>query len=386
MNAEMVLFALLQAVICGKPVDSNIKTVCTPEMLDAVYTLASRHDLAHLVGQAVSKLGLPESQALTQCKQAAMRAFTRYVRLNHAYEQVCGQLETAGIPFIPLKGSVLRNYYPEAWLRTSCDIDILVHESDLGKAAALLEDKLQYTPGRKSSHDLSLRSAEGVHLELHYSTIEGYVSKASEQILAGIWDNAAPVAGKVYHLQIPDSLFYYYHVAHMAKHFVGGGCGIRPFLDIWILNHKIPHDRQKREALLTKGSLLPFALAAEQLCEIWFSGADHDALSRQMEQFILSGGTYGTLENRVSMNRAKKGGKFRYALSRVFLPYDIIKYHYPVLQRHKYLLPVFQVVRWFKLLFKGGVTRSVRELQVNANGSGADKAAANTLLEQLGLL
>ena len=86
MDKQSVLFALLRTVVCGVPADDRLKAACTPEMLDQVYTLACHHDLAHLVGQAVSKLDLPESDALTKCKQAAMQALMRYMRLNYEYE------------------------------------------------------------------------------------------------------------------------------------------------------------------------------------------------------------------------------------------------------------------------------------------------------------
>ena len=57
----------------------------------------------------------------------------------------------------------------------------------------------------------------------------------------------------------------------MAKHFVStGGCGIRPFLDIWVLNHKIDFNREKREKLLSDGGLDVFAKQAELLSEVWF--------------------------------------------------------------------------------------------------------------------
>ena len=36
------------------------------------------------------------------------------------------KIKKVQIPFLPLKGSVIRQYYPEPWMRTSCDIDILV--------------------------------------------------------------------------------------------------------------------------------------------------------------------------------------------------------------------------------------------------------------------
>ncbi|MBO4954226.1 MAG: nucleotidyltransferase family protein, partial [Clostridia bacterium] len=35
------------------------------------------------------------------------------------------------IDFMPLKGAVIRQYYPEPWMRTSCDIDIHVKKDRL---------------------------------------------------------------------------------------------------------------------------------------------------------------------------------------------------------------------------------------------------------------
>ena len=385
MDKTQLLFALLRIAVCGEPVTDDIKTSCTPELLEQVYALAGHHDLAHLVGQAVSKLELPESEAVTKCKQAAMQAFARYMRQSHAYEQTCAALEEAQIPFIPLKGSVLREHYPEPWMRTSCDMDILVKEKELEKATRVLEEKLSYSYQGKTSHDVSMITPGGVQLELHYSTIEDYVSESAERILSGIWEKAVPLKGKNYHTVMPDTLFYYYHIAHMAKHFVHGGCGIRPFLDLWILDEKGICDAVGREDLLAQGELLTFTQAARKLSRVWFSGEDYDSLSKQMEGFILSGGTYGTMENYVTVHQAQKGNKLRYLLSRVFLSYDVIKYYYPILQRHKWLTPIYQVVRWFKIAFCGGADHAIKELQTNAATSDTQIHSTAKLLKHLGL-
>lgn len=385
MNAEGILLALVGAAVCGASVAEEVKTACTPEMLDAVCALADRHDLTHLVGQAASKLGLPESDALARSKKRAMQAFMRYTQQNYAYEQTCNALEEAKIPFIPLKGSVLRRFYPEPWLRTSCDMDILVRPEDLEQASGLLQQKLGYRYEGKTAHDYCLRAPGGVCLELHYCVIEDFVSKSAERILSGIWEDARPVENKTCQLALSDPLFYYYHMAHMAKHFVNGGCGIRSFLDVWILNHRMDCDKSAREALLEQGQLLTFARAAEKLSRIWFSGESPEALTEHMQRYIFDGGTYGTAENRVSIHQSKQGGRLKYALSRIFLPYDILKHYYPVLQKHRLLTPVYQVVRWCKLLFCGGVKRSVRELQINAAVSRDAEMTAGKLLQYLEL-
>ena len=384
METAQLLFQLIRVAVCGEAPAQELKTACTPEALEQVFAMAARHDLAHLAGQGASKLPLADSEPLQKCKKAAMQAFMRHARQEYTYQKVCALLEQAQIPFIPLKGSVLRAHYPEGWMRTSCDMDILVHEEALEQASALLEQN-GWTFREKTSHDLAFSSADGVHLELHYSTIEDYVSEAGKKIMEGIWDDAAPLPGKQYHMVISDPLFYYYHMAHMAKHFVHGGCGIRTFLDIWILNHRMEFDPAARNALLEEGKLSAFARGAEALAEGWFSGAPMDENALTFQNFILSGGTYGTVQNRVTLQQEQKGGKLKFALERIFLPYDILKHQFTVLQTHKWLTPVFHLVRWFRLIFCGGMKRSVHELKTTAAVSDDAQAAVRTLLKHLEL-
>ena len=104
-----------------------------------------------------------------------------------------------------------------------------------------------------------------------------------------------------------------------------------------------------------------------------------------MQEYVLTGGVYGNNQNRITMQQTKKGGKFKYAMSRIFLPYDVIKFHYPVLQKHRWLLPFCQVRRWFKLLFCGGAKRSFNELKINQTLSEEKKAKAEELLKELEL-
>ena len=171
----------------------------------------------------------------------------------------------------------------------------------------------------------------------------------------------------------------------MANHFYGGGCGIRPFLDLWILDYKVEHDTQKREALLQKGGMLTFALVARSLAGVWFSGQTHTELTRKMEAFILGGGVYGNMENMAAVQQAKKGGKIQFILYKIFMPYSLLKGHYPILQKHKYLLPFCQVARWFRLLSRNRWKRSLRELKTNAEISIEQVSSTADLLKVLGL-
>lgn len=384
MDGWQLLFELIGVAVCGKAPTEALKQACTPEALEAAYSIGTAHDLAHLVGQGAGKLQLADSEPMQKSKKAAMYALFRHTRQEFACQSACMILEQGKIPFIPLKGSVLRQWYPEGWMRTSCDVDILVRERELTQARSLLEAK-NWRYIKSSSHDISLLSPEGVHLELHHTTLEDCISEAGAAIMAEIWQDAKPVAGREYQMVISDGLFYYYHMAHMAKHFLAGGCGIRSFLDIWILNHRIDFDPVPRTALLERGGLTAFAKAAEKLSEIWFSDQPMDEMSQCFQAFVLNGGTYGTLGNQVSLQQAKKGSRFRFLWERIFLPYSFLKYSYPVLQKHKWLTPVFWVVRWFRLLFGGKVAVSVEELKKSAEVTEDTQAAARTLLHYLEL-
>ena len=385
MTAQELLFAMLRSVICGEAACEQVKTACSPELLTQVYNLANRHDLAHLVGQAAADWKLPESEPVKLAKQTAMQALVRSVKLEYALQRLCKTLEEGQIPFIPLKGSVLRNHYPQSWMRTSCDIDILVKPSDLEKAKDLLVSCLSYRYIATNTHDMSLASPENVHLELHFDTIESFVSEKAQQIMAGVWEDATPVEGRKFHCTLSDELFYFYHIAHMAKHVANGGCGIRPFLDLWILEKKIPHQGEKRDALLAAGGLQRFTDAARKLMEIWLCGAESDEMSARLEQFILTGGTFGNKMNQVAVQQTKSGSRAKYILSRVFLPYHHMKVQFPILEKHKWLMPACQVIRWCRVPFGDARKRTVQELDSSKRVAGEDADFAAQLLEYLGM-
>lgn len=387
MNTETnkVMFALLRSAVCGGLLSSEEISLYIPDMLPEILSLAQKHDVIHLIVFALKKNGLLD-EGNKNLESKILIAVYRLEKLNYELTKLCETLEQAEIPFIPLKGSVLRRYYPEPWMRISCDIDVLVHAEDLQRTVSYLADNLGYRCESQNSHDISMFTQGGVHIEVHYDILGDNVIDSVEPVLKKMWDVAQKNDNRQYQYKLPDEMFYFYHIAHMAKHFVEtGGCGIRPFLDIWVLNHRIDFDREKREKLLSDGGLDIFAKQAELLAEIWFGNAEHTEITKQMENYILRGGVYGTNANRIAVQQQKKGGKMKYALSKIFIPYDVIKFHYPILQKHKWLTPIMEVRRWGKLVFCGHLKRTVKELKYNSTISEDAAAETRTLLKNVGL-
>ena len=179
--------------------------------------------------------------------------------------------------------------------------------------------------------------------------------------------------------------FYFYHIAHMAKHIETGGCGIRPFIDLWLLDNVVKGDAAARDELLQTGELLQFATAMRKLSRVWLEGEKMDPLSQRLESFLLHGGVYGSAENRVALHKESRGGKFGYLMSRVFAPYDKLKSYYPILEKHPYLTPVMQVRRWGLLLRPDVARRAKHEIAINNQATQSDTAAVDGLLSDLGI-
>lgn len=388
----------------------------------SLYKFSASHDLAHIVGSALTDLnlfdrgektsengensdgektsendenngdGLRDKAIFAEAKKrfdnAVFTAVYRYEILNSELDGVCEALENCGVDFIPLKGSVLKFMYPSAWLRTSCDVDVLVKPEDVESAVNGLIAALSYKQTGVTSHDIGLETPSGMHVELHYDLIEDAFSESAAKVLKNGFDLVKK--SEKHKKEFTPEAFYFYHVAHMVKHFVFGGCGIRPFIDLEILNKYYEKEddgttRQKIDELLKRGGLKKFEIAARKLACAWFFGGERDEVVNEMENYILRAGIYGNMENRVLALQQKKGGKFKYFMSRVFAPYSTLVLIFPILKKHKWLMPFCQIGRWFKILFSGRGKRAVKELSLNGGVNKAESKKMNAVLKDLGL-
>lgn len=383
-RGQVIFFRLITSAVSGQPLSAEDRALYAPAMLPGMTALARRHDLVHLLALGLKNNGLLD-EGSGELENEIFRAVARVEQMNFGLARIGEALETAQIPFLPLKGSVLRRYYPEPWMRTSCDIDVFIHEEDLDRVLAAVAEAAPYRMGEVSPYVTQIFTQHGQNIELHRGLIEADQTDRASAVLSTVWDTAARRDGWRFWYEMPDEMFYFYHIAHMAKHFENGGCGIRPFLDIWVLTHRVPHDRDKREKLLADGELTAFARHAERLTDVWFGSGTHDDTTRRLEQYILNGGLYGTLVNRISLQQVRRGGKLRYARSRIWLPYETLKVYYPSLDGKPALLPLYEAYRWGRLLFCGGVERSVNELRVSSGISEERSEAARLLLSELGL-
>ena len=384
MNEKQLLFALLKSVLEKK----TLKLTQAPEeeTLSKLYRLAKGHDVAHIAAYALDKAQIQMSDELKRkfAKQKLI-AMYRCEQIRYDFDNICNTLEEQGINFIPLKGSVLRKLYPEEWMRTSCDIDILVKKDDCEKAGSVLCEKLKFTAKEGNTlHDYQFISPLGVVLELHYTLIEQFCMPKASQLLEDVWKDSVAVCGFSYRHQLSEKMLMLYNVVHMAKHFVHGGCGIKSFIDLYILENEYGFDREKL-ALLEKASLLPFYMCTKKMCRVWFCGEEYDETSAEMESYVLRGGVYGSYDNSAAMSAGKGESKVKFVLNNVFLPYDALCVVFPKLKNRKVLYPFYQIKRWFRV-FNNKKRKKINEIISTRNTvSQKECEQAKKLLCKLGI-
>lgn len=378
-----LILALVRAYFTEQSLSSEEMDAVKQKLQDdELYNAAKKHDLTHLVGAALYKLGLSSNSVNSSNKfnDAQAMALYRYEMIRFSQMQICDCFEKNAIHFIPLKGAVLREFYPEPWLRTSCDIDVLIHEDDLDKAIKVLKEQMGYSSDeKKGSHDVSLFSQTGIHLELHYTLYEN-------MDIDEIWELSKLKEGSQYHHLMSNEIFYCHQIAHIAKHFSYSGCGIRLFLDIWLLNKAVKYDKDELKRVLSYGNLWTFAGAVEKLIGVWFDGNEPDKLTKDMENYIFNSGIYGNLSNNVIINQNRKGGKFKYAIDRIFPSLERMSYYYPSLNKYKFLLPFCYVARIVRIAFSKDSDRAIKEMKLNSSVSQNKEQAVISLMNKLDLM
>ena len=363
--------SLIRFEICGTalPKDFSVSDE------NALIALAKKQDLTHLIYDALIKNDLPCSSSFAM--QQYYASIWRVEQMQHEIARLSELFEEEKIDFILLKGSVMRRFYPENWMRTSADIDILFRESEFERVKKLVIEKLGYKGedgNGGTCHYSVFAPGSEVHVELHRQLFTEYLAKPRVfETMSRVWTMVEKTDDSSCQYTMPDALLYFYHLAHMAKHITySGGCAVRGLIDLWLLDNIPDKDEAGRKQLLEENDLAVFGNHMSALADAWMNG--RPAPSEELEQYILADYMYGN-EGRRLANAVSKNGSAKVVLQKIFMPYDKIKNLYPVLKKHRYLTPVFEVVRW-----TGVFNKERRERLKNGVStlSRTDEGAVNT--------
>ena len=318
--------------------------------LDRLYAAADRHMLTGIIGYALESAGIRHDAFYRE----RMRAVRNAVLFDAERKAVLDKLEEAGIWYMPLKGIVLKELYPKIGMRQMADNDILYDVSRCDDLRVIMES-LGFEAKTHVMNDYDHDCFEKLpifNFEMHRALIHPGPGKAIFKYYRNAKDRLIKDDGNAFGYHFSDEDFYTYMVTHEYKHFDNGGTGLRSVLDTYIYCTRKGGqlDWKYIERELKKLGLYDFERANRSLALHLFGGEELTDDEKEMLEYIIFSGTYGTQKNYVQ-NGLRKKGRVGFLISRTFLPYSAMVSAYPILHKLPFLLPVFWVVRIVSALF-----------------------------------
>lgn len=359
-----IFLELMKSEICNIPLENEVIQKIDSTVMRQLYSIASKQDQTHVIALALKKhhlLGKDEVSALFS--RSLRVALLRHEALKYTQNKIYEVFEEEKIAYVPLKGAVIRELYPEAWMRTSCDIDILVRKEEIKRAKDILISRLNYRVVKKNYHDIAMLSPDNHILELHFRLLEN--EEKMDRMLSKVWDYVKPVEEGKYQYAMTNEYLLFHSYAHMLYHFINGGCGIRYVLDAWILEHKLSLDHEILYKFLEVCEMSAFVYYVKKLGKVWFENEMHDKETTKMQMYIIEAGLFGDTESKVKARKTKIKGKVRYIVRRIFIPYREFCASYPKLESCPILYPYYMVVRWFKIFDRKKTEQAIEEIRLN---------------------
>lgn len=345
--------------------------------LRAVYAAAKENGM-----EAAAYLGLgglaPEEPWAKQWREDRDRALRKSILFDVERGALYDYLEQQGIWYLPLKGTLLKEWYPRPEMRQMVDNDILF---DVSRAEAVRSWFLNRGYQEEICDNCFQYSKEPVYnFEMHTTLMEERVGERLSAYYQDVEQRILPVPGKCQR-RMTDEDFYIYLTLHVYKHFCLAGTGFRCLMDccVFLENHReldwdyVEGELEKLGAAQWERQLRRISLAVFDR-EKAFSLEALSPEDREFFAYLAGSGAYGNAVQKINAqingvgNVQKKTtawDKFRYLWRRFFPPMDIIKKNYPFFYRHRLLLPVLWIYRLVIRLPKafGKAWRELRSLK-----------------------
>ncbi len=274
-------------------------------------------------------------QSLAEIKIKVMLNVSAQIQRSSELVRVCGLLKEKGISLIVFKGAVCRAMYSHPEYRISSDEDILVGAKNMEESVRILTSNgyelLEMKGGEAKLINRTLNSI----LELHSSLVDEAVSEEYRKI------------GELFRSQLESPMTLdigcgeiatFSHTCgflslcmHFYNHFVCGGIGIRPLMDIacFIKKYKNEIDFDFCFSVLRTVNAEKFIKTVIALCNKIFETdcayAENREAADMLLDDIISAGIYGTAdESRAHSGTVTKslahgnGGRISSAFSALF--------------------------------------------------------------------
>lgn len=332
---------------------------------DIIFHLAKKHKIMSTLYYGIMKLPKSFTETIGHI-DSYLSVYKKNLILdaNRSYEleRLRPVFESHEIDYVFLKGSIVKNYYPDTSMRPMSDIDILFRGTDF-KTIDKIFQNLGYKILHRDAKDTAYTNPMNhVTIEMQPHLIDlGY--SQWYQYLENIWDKCTH---ENHEYKIPLEDFYIYHMIHMAKHFKNGGIGITHIMDVYIMHKNfVQINWNYVNDELSEIGLHKFNSVIMNLVKYWFDDGKANELSlkqiKLLTAYIFANGAFGSKQQR-DINIVALREETTFSLRKKVFP-DIttmINYYGQFLNSHRYLLPWY----WIRL----NVTRLFHYHKETKNG------------------
>ena len=373
---------LLYLMACALQGVSAREEVLADADLKQLLIMARKHSVASMVCMALEKTAIfanADEATKKQWIDAKNKAIRKNMLLDAERKIISHELETQGIWYMPLKGSILKDWYPKPGMREMADNDILFDPSGREQVREIFQNRGYKTVSfRKGNHDVYEKEPI-YNFEMHVSLFHGTYKELTEQY-ENVKERLLPVDGTAYQFAFTPEDFYVFVLAHAHKHYSGSGTGIRTLADIYIMNQKLGGtlNWEYVDSELRGLAIFSYERESRELAQKLFGSAELPTeanlseAEQQLLAYYLGASTYGTIENR-TLNKMRKlqpdGGaitvhtKRKYLLSRIFPGREWCEAYAPTVYKYPVLLPFFWV---WRLAVKGVKRRDIAKQELEA--------------------
>lgn len=359
---ERWFLALLKGVLHPSEQDAILASVSLdPASLDAasrerLFRLAGMHHLETMFLQAMAPFSDAGQYARWQEKVIQYEVMEQCQKQE--WQVITDALEKEGIDHLPFKGFAFKALYPNPSLRQMSDLDFFLRKEDRGRVREILEGLSYETIHFGSGSQDVYYKAPAVHVEMHFGLSFSCTGRMDDRYFQQLFRETLDRPSDSHRKDPDDVVSYAYMIAHLAKHYLGYGTGVRSVLDVYLFsgNKQETADSEAFAELLSRTGLLDFYRHLRKLSEIWFDDRPSEPLYEQMGAYILQSGIYGHRKNhaRNAISRDQHATAstyfFRHLASLCFPSPSHMKNTYPWADRSILLLPLTYPVRAAEIL------------------------------------
>lgn len=320
---------------------------------EAIFELAKKQDVENIVFLSIDQLENNIDSNLYSIWQEAYYKRMKYSAFQDmALEELIEVFTKAGIDCMPLKGSVIKNYYPSPDLRCMGDIDFLVREQNrqvvrdimhsLGYIDDILDDG-QVDGFKRGKID---------YIEIHYDfSAENHIM---HDVFTIYWNKLLPTdIEHLYEMTFED--LYFFNIGHYVKNMHNKGMGLRGVVDTFVLwNRLTDNQKQVLNERFAEVNIDEFNSKLVKIADIWFNEVKDDGSLDALQKYLLNKKTYGDYKTETILNAVyseQTSSNAKYLKDKIFPSADDLYERFDIKRKCFLILPFLWIWRILLQLF-----------------------------------